>query len=136
MLFPCKPPAYFYYGERLEAIWHTRLRLGNSTLPCHGHLYGFTDSNLCSCGSKEDTEHFFLSCPKYAAPRIELLTSIANLIAPGVHHNLLLHVGKTHLLNTILRGSSDLSSIDNLLLFQAVHVFLRNTRRFEYIMRL
>ena len=133
LLFPARPPSYLGDGERLPVIWHTRLRLGHSTLNYHGLLYGITDSDLCSCGLKEDVEHFFLMCPNYAALRTELLTSVSNLISPGVHYNLLLRIGKKHLIDVLLRGSSDLSTADNNLLFQAVHTFIKGTKRFENI---
>ena len=133
MLFPSKPPTYFGQGDRLHEIWHTRLRLGHGTLNVHACNYGLADSNLCPCGSKEDTEHFFFDCPIYATPRVGLLTSVADLISPGVNYNLLLHMGKNHLLNILLDGSAELSKAENLLLFQAIHKYSKNTHRFEYM---
>ena len=91
----------------------------------HACNYGLADSNLCCCGSKEDTEHFFFDCPIYA--RVGLLTSVADLISPGVNYNLLLHMGKNHLLNILLYGSAELSKAENLILFQAIHKYLKNT---------
>ena len=132
MLFSSKPPIQ---GDRLPNIWHTRLRLGHSTLNAHACNYGLADSNLCRCGSKEDTEHFFFDCPIYATPRVELLTSVADLISPGVNYNLLLHMGKNHVLNILLYGSADLSEAENLILFQAIQKYLKKAHRFENIFR-
>ena len=77
------------------------------------------------------TEHFFFDYPIYASLRVGLLTYIADLISPGFTYNLPLHMGKNHLLNILLYGCAKLSNAENLLLFQAIHIHLKNTNRFE-----
>ena len=94
--FPQKAPSYWSEGERLPLIWHTRLRLCHSLLNGHTYKYGLSQSPFCSCGTEEDTKHYFLECPKYAANRIEMLTTIANIVSPGVHYALLMHLGIDH----------------------------------------
>ena len=42
-------------------------------------------------------------------------------------------MGKNHLLNILLYGSAELSEAENLLLFHAIHKYLKNTHRFENI---
>ena len=132
-VFVSSVPAYYSDGERLPAIWHTRLRLGHSTLSQHAFSHGISDSDLCSCGCKEDSLHYFLKCPKYAAPRIKLLTAIAGLISPGVHFSLLLHINSDYILSLILKGSSDLSLADNMTIFQLVQQYIKCTKRFDDI---
>ena len=128
-----KAPAYYNMGERLPAIWHTRLRTGHSTLNSHAFAHGISCSNLCFCGQKEDLNHYFFECPNYAAPRVELLTSIAKQIAPGVHFSLLLTLDKKYLLKMFLQGSPDLSQAENTLLFHTVQSYIKRTKRFEHV---
>ncbi|KAJ8298898.1 hypothetical protein KUTeg_022958, partial [Tegillarca granosa] len=54
-----KVPKYFYDGSRLVQILHTRLRLGCSVLKSHLYNKNIIDDNLCSCGKKETTNHFY-----------------------------------------------------------------------------
>ena len=42
----------------------------------------------------EDQEHYFFECPKYVSLRVDLLTSIRNLLTPGIDYNLLLNIDK------------------------------------------
>ena len=134
-MFPSQPPAYFSNGERLPAIWHTHLRLGQCHLNQHKFKCGQADTELCSCGMVEDVAHFLLECPKYAAHRVALLVSIANLISPGVRYTLLLHIDKKHILNIMLNGSSDLSLEENTQIFHFVQTFLKQSNRFESLFR-
>ena len=95
------------------------------------------DSDKCSCGTNEDVEHYLLDCPKYAAPRTVLLTSIAQTVSPGVHYGLILHTARNYLLKLLLHGSPDLSSKENefifffFFFFLLVHDFIKNTKRFD-----
>ena len=135
MLLPANPPAFYDLGERLPAIWHTQMRLEHSTLNHCSHLYGFTDTPLCTCGAVENNGHYFLDCPKYAALRTVLLKSIAGIVSPGVNSSLLLHLDKQYLLKLILYGSSDLSFHENELLFQSVQLYIKDSNRFDNIFR-
>ena len=130
-LFCNKSPCFFSCGERLSQIWHTRLRLDHSTLNVHLFKYSMADSDKCSCGTNEDVEHYLLDCPKYAAPRTVLLTSIAQTVSPGVHYGLILHTARNYLLKLLLHGSPDLSSKENEFIFLLVHDFIKNTKRFD-----
>ena len=111
------------------------MRLTHSTLNDHSYLYHLAHSNLCTCGKIENKELYFLDCPKYATLRTVLLTSMAEIISPGVHFSLLLHMDKKYVLELILHGSSDLSLHENELLFQFVQLYIRESRRFENIFR-
>ena len=100
-LFPLSRSDYFHTGPRLPSIWHTQLRLGHSSLKSHKFVHGLSESNQCVCGCLETTDHYFFDCPLYAAQRMELLTSIASLIASGVHYSILLHLARNYLLHVI-----------------------------------
>ena len=133
-LFPAKTQSYFHYGERFPSIYHTQLRLEHSPLNSHMHKYNQNAVPTCTCGSNESTEHFFLYCPKYAALRPALLSSIARLISPGVNYNLLLHSDKKYFLNVLLWGSCDLSTDDNTAIFAAVQHYIKYSRRFSFFL--
>ena len=84
-LFSASSDLYLSYGQQMPAIYHTQMRLGHSCLNSHAFKFAFCDNDLCSCGQKETVTHYFLHCPIYAALRPTLLTSIANLISPGIN---------------------------------------------------
>ena len=113
-----KFPSLFYFGDRRDAIHHTRLRLGASPLNSHLFKIGVKDSPSCSCGSPiEDTFHYFFCCPKYSLLRIILHTKVAHL-APFT-------------LQTMLCGSPECSLHTNIDIFAAVHEYIRSTERFK-----
>ena len=125
-------PPYFNSGHRFASIYHTQLRLGHSHLCSHTFKHGLGESDACSCGQRETTEHFFFHCPNYAALRSPFLASVARLISPGINYNLLL--AKSHLLNVLLKGSAELSTEDNKTLFLAVQDLISNTCRFSHLL--
>jgi hypothetical protein len=57
-----KPDPLYYYGGRLEAAIHARLRINNSPLKAHLCInLNVIDSPLCPCGNgqNETSKHFF-----------------------------------------------------------------------------
>jgi hypothetical protein len=114
-----KPNPLFYYGGRLEAAIHARLRINNSPLNDHlcNHLH-VIDSPLCPCGSgqKETPKHFFFECMLYVQQRRSLLTNLLPLVINNVDYLLFGVPGSDHL--------------DNIHIFKAVHHFIRDTKRF------
>jgi hypothetical protein len=109
----------YYFGKRLPAIHHARLRIGCSKLNAHLCLnLHVVPSPQCQCGSPlEDPTHFFFSCPALHAQRQSLLRSVA-LVSNNIN------------LNTLLKGDPDISFEDNKLLFEAVHTFITDSHRF------
>ena len=55
----------YFYGDRKIQIIHARLRNRCSSLNHHLYMKKIVQSPLCTCGSVESTEHFFLQCPNY-----------------------------------------------------------------------
>ena len=133
-LFPASVPPYFNSGHRFASIYHTQLRLGHSHLCSHTFKHWLGESDTCSCGQHDTTEHFFFHCPNYVALRPPFLASVARLISPGINYNLLLAIDKTHLLNVLLKGSAELSTEDNKTLFLAVQDFISNTCHFNHLL--
>ena len=76
------------------------------------------DSAACSCGHPtEDASHYFLTCNLFTEQRQVLFDSINNLCQPT--------------LDILLYGDQSLPPARNNLIFEAVHVYLTSTERFE-----
>jgi len=120
-------------GSRLLA----RLRMGLSGLNSHRNSYNFIDHSRCpNCNSQnEDINHYFLSCPKYAALRTELFQDIASVISPGVHHSLIIPTSKNEkqdFLNILLYGSENETNENNILIIKFVENYLLHSKRFDF----
>jgi hypothetical protein len=109
-----------YYGKRWPNIYHARIRIGCSNL--HEHLCNnlhVIPSPECDCGhSVEDPMHYFFMCPLFNAQRISLMNTI---IALSVDNSL----------DTLLYGDPNAANDQNYQVFEAVHQFLVDTKRFE-----
>ena len=88
---PEKVKARFYAGTRKGQILFNRLRLGNSDLKFNLHSINLAENDLCTCGEKETTEHYLLSCPNYDIQRRSLFTFLGNIGINTVTTNLLLN---------------------------------------------
>jgi hypothetical protein len=117
---PPKNPLY-YFGGRLEAAIHARLRIENSPLKADlcNRLH-VIDSPLCPCGTgvAETAKHFFFECNLFTAQRTTLLANLLpKIIVPD---------NFTHL----LFGIPNTDHLTNIIVFGAVHQFIRDTKRF------
>ena len=66
----------------------------------------------CACGAlKEDPEHFLLFCPKYADERTNLIHTVNGIEFPQESNG--------RLIENLLWGNSELSVIDNKIIFEA-----------------
>ena len=69
-----------YLGDRYVSALHTRLRLNNCGLNYYLFLMNCVSSPSCTCGApSEDVTHYLLSCPRFAALRASMLTSVMRL---------------------------------------------------------
>ena len=111
-------PKYFYTGNRKAQILHTRLRTNCSSLNLDLFLKNIADTPHCNCGtgSIEDQQHYFFHCPNYQLQRAQLFNVISIYQAPTLH--LLLH------------GDVGLSTETNKTIFENVHKFILETKRF------
>ena len=109
----------FYYGERWQSVHHARLRIGCSKL--NSHLCSnlrVIDSESCECSAlKEDPFHFLFLCPLYDEMRITMFNKVSPLSIITVE--------------VLLYGNNDLSMNKNCLIFDSVHEFIKNTKRFD-----
>jgi hypothetical protein len=110
-------PSYFLIGERNIQVLHARLRNKCSNLNEDLFLNHLQESPLCTCSDTiEDAEHYFFKCTLFCDQRRVLFQMTR------VFHPL-----NTHLL---LFGSNNLNELDNVLIFDSVHKYIKNTKRF------
>ena len=117
---PLKNPLY-YYGGRLESAIHARMRICNS--PLNDHLCNdlhVIDSALCPCGAgvAEDIKHFFFNCRLFDTQRAEL---VLNLLPYSISEREHMH---------LLNGIPHADHITNIHIFDAVHQYIRESKRF------
>jgi hypothetical protein len=94
------------------------MRMNCSDLKSNLFELKIIDSPECSCGfEKEDTYHFFFTCPFYNGPRAALHNKVANL-APFTTR-------------TILFGRPDLSLEQNKTIYSATLEYIRSSKRFD-----
>ena len=109
-------PKYYYSGNRKAQSLHTRLRTGCSSLNLDLFLKNISESPLCSCGSIEDTQHFFFHCNLYHRQRTLLLNSIAIYCTPTLH--------------VLLHGNPSMPDNTNEDIFKHVQEFITDSKRF------
>lgn len=108
----------FYYGKRWPSIHHTRMRIGCSKLNYDlcSNLHVINDMS-CLCGSPiENASHFFFTCPLFIIERVKLMQSLPNM--PDLT------------CDDLLNGNEQLTLDHNQAIFQAVHEFIVETKRF------
>ena len=110
-------PVYYYTGDRLAQILHTRLRTNCSSLNLTLFQKNIVDSPLCLCGDIESVHHFFLTCPLYNDIRRVMLDEIRTKAIPTV--------------KLFLFGNSSLDSATNSNIFATVQSYIANTNRFK-----
>ena len=109
-------PWHFYAGNRRPQVLHTRLSTTFSSLNDDRFQKRITDSPLCLCGIVENTDHYVMRCPLYCEQRAEL------------NHKTSQYSSVT--LQILLFGNPLLSLPTNTLIFEAVHKYISDTKRF------
>ena len=74
-----KVPKYYFLGDRLDQVLHTRLRTECISLNKHLHKRNLVCNLYCICGEVENNTHYLLSCPHYSHMRDEMVTSISQI---------------------------------------------------------
>ncbi len=111
-------PAHFLHGNRQMSIIHTRLRNKCSNLNYDLFTNHVSDSNLClHCSVPETVDHFFFHCERFNTERIYLFRETHDF-----------HPISS---NTLLFGKSNLNYEQNITIVNAVHKFIKNTKRFS-----
>ena len=108
----------YYYGKRWSNVHHARLRMGCSGLNQHLHAnLHVIPSPQCDCGDGVETPfHYFMKCKRFTKEREKLQEEVMKL--------------SNFNLKNLLYGDNSLQYKDNCLLFDAVHKYLTDTKRF------
>ena len=120
------PTLYSRIPRGTASVYHCRLRLRLSALNFHRFTYNFIDNKACpNCHFQcENTNHYLLHCPAYAAPRAVLMGSLRNHLPTSIINN------ETALESHMIYGSHDLDFTTNLSIFAYVFTYLDATGRF------
>ena len=122
----------FLTGFTKEFTHLSRLRMGLSGLNAHRKQYHFIEDSSCpSCMFRiEDTIHYLLHCPSFAAHRTEMFASLSQFI-PNILFLANSHSRKDQiLLNNLLTIGCNNPAIDNEV-FKIVAKFIKGTNRFS-----
>ena len=112
-----KVPPHFFHGGRYLSVIHARLRNRCSNLNFDLYENHLTDIPNCSyCNRIEDAEHYLFTCIRFLDQRIILFRATRFC----------------HPLNTktLLYGRENLSHEENIQIVDAVHKFIKDTKRF------
>ena len=115
------------------------MRMGLSGLNSHRKKYNVISSSACdTCGFNSETIiHYLLDCPTYRAARNTLLVTTAPLIAQVITGYNILNIDEFSVLekrtvcDSFIKGNNLLTVGQNKLLFDAVYVYILETRRFR-----
>ena len=94
------------------------MRTRCSALNQHLFSKNIIPNSLCVCGGIENTRHFLLDCLLYQDIRPEMLASISSICTPSI--------------DTLIYGSPDVSTNDNIVIFKAVQRFISKSKRFDF----
>ena len=115
-------PTYYYSNNRKLEIIHCKLRLGISDLKADMFNRHLTDNKACECGSDNETaEHFLLTCPLYDNIRMDTINTIPDFNTLDV--------------DCLTNGCRNGTTIANKQIFQKVHEYILQTKRFDQFIR-
>ena len=119
-------PLFDFSLDRYSSIVHTRLRLNCCALNYYLFRINCVPYPGCICGFQDETiNHYFLYCPRFAALRQILLSSVAQYF-----NDTWRHMSDSQKVNTLLFGSSQLSFQENIVIFCQVQTFIKMLNRF------
>ena len=128
---PEKPYKPYLLGYDKEYVYLARLRMGLSGLNAHRRRYHFIENGRCpNCLFKiEDTLHFVLHCPSYAAHRAEMLDHLSPVF-PAIKNDAQSRLRKVqkNVLKNLIFGMGN-ESVDRKI-FEHVAQYVKNTKRF------
>ena len=116
---PSKIPCFYATGSRFLSVLHSRLRNNCSNLNYDLFLNKLRPSARCeNCDhEREDAEHYFMQCPSYTNERLLLFRATRHLHPLSI--------------NTLLQWKDSRSDDENIFIFNHVHIFIKDTKRFD-----
>ncbi len=121
-----KIPKHFYYGKRTQNILQTKLRLGCSNLEADKFLIGLVPNNICECNMNEPetANHYLLECGKNLVSKVKMLDTITDILN-STANQIALDI------ELLLYGSKHLNYNENCRVFEAVQLFIMESKRFK-----
>ncbi len=116
-------PNYYHHGKRKPNVLHTKLRLGCSDLNLDKFNIGVHPNNLCHCGEIESAKHYLLECGSNLVSKVKMLDTITDILTSN-------NRGDDITIDLLLKGSITLSDRDNKKIFDAVQLFILESKRF------
>jgi hypothetical protein len=126
-------PLFYLYSTR-AATHQTRIRLGLSGLSSQRCDYNHIKDPRCpSCHAKlEDPQHFFLLCPTFDGPRLNLIQGVVNiLIANNTDIDFRRRQFRELFIHILLNGHPSLDEESNKTIFELCQTFIRESQRFS-----
>ena len=124
-----KKITYYSQGCGSSSVTHTRMRLGLSPLRQHLFRHYIVDSPmclLCDENEEESVTHYVMGCPRHTTARDLLLLKMEpTLDLLNININTEISIMKL-----IINGHPNLSFQQNVNLFNIVHEFITNSKRF------
>ena len=113
-----KVPSYYASGNRRLSVLHARIRNNCSNLNLDLFNNFLRPAPTCSCQVEpENAEHYFLRCHKYTIQPLVLFNSLRNFLPLR--------------LEILLYGNPNLTDAENEIIFESVHIFIKNSNRFD-----
>ena len=113
-----KVPSYYASGNRRLSVLHARIRNNCSNLNLDLFNNFLRPDPTCSCQVEpENAEHYFLRCHKHTIQRLVLFNSLRNFLPLR--------------LEILLYGNPNLTDAENKIIFESVHIFIKNSNRFD-----
>ena len=111
-------PPFYSHGIRILAVQHARIRNSCSNLNVHLFYNHLSTSPLCIfCNSIEDAEHYFFVCRRFQTQRLDFFNETRTFQPLST--------------KKLLYGIDFYSNEDNCKLFEAVHKYIKCTKRFQ-----
>ena len=123
----------YMYGTSKSCVQISRMRMGLSGLNAHRKSYHFIEYSTCDkCNARqEDSKHFLLECPAYAAHRMEMIGLLTDLV-PDKTLSLRSVSTRKKLCKTLLFGTNVPEK--DYKIFDVVADFINKTQRFIYVL--
>ena len=113
-----KVPSYYASGNRRLSVLHARIRNNCSNLNLDLFNNFLRPDPTCSCQVEpKNAEHYFLICHKHTIQRLVLFNSLRIFLPLR--------------LETLLYGNPNLTDAENKTIFESVHIFIKNSNRFD-----
>ena len=113
-----KVPSCYASGNRRLSVLHARIRNNRSNLNLVLFNNFLRPDPTCTCQLEpKNADFYFLRCHKHTIQRLVLFDSLRNFLPLR--------------LEILLYGNPNLTDAENKTIFESVHIFIKNSNRFD-----